>query len=96
MTTDVRVSFGDSLRSASDCLLIGVFDGEEDMNELLQACNRSLNNGLEVIIKAGELSGNTSNFTLLHTFGGVTPDRLLFCGLGDKELISRSLLRDIF
>ena len=46
MTIDVRVSFGDSLRSASDCLLIGVFDGEEDMNELLQACNRSLNNGL--------------------------------------------------
>ena len=96
MTIDVRVSFGDSLRTASDCLLIGVFDGEEGQNELLQDCNESFNGGLDSIIKAGELSGNTSSLTLVHTFGRVTPDRLIFCGLGDKELISPSLLRDIF
>ena len=42
MSTEVRISFGDSLRSASDCLLIGVFDGEEDKSELLQSCNSCL------------------------------------------------------
>ena len=83
------------LGTDSDCLLIGVFEGEENQNGLIkEICEGEIGEGLDLIISEGELTGKRGNFTLIHTLGKLTPTRLLFCGLGSRADIDSLSLRD--
>lgn len=91
----VNLEFSRPLETDSDCLLIGVFEGEENQNGLIkEICEGEIGEGLKSIISEGELTGKRGNSTLIHTLGKLTPSRLLFCGLGSRSGINSLSLRD--
>ena len=64
---DINFRQGNPLEITSDCLIVGIFEGEEFSSDLLNEANQAFDNSLEDLNSQGELVGKTGNSTLIHT-----------------------------
>ena len=73
---DINFRQGNPLEITSDCLIVGIFEGDEFSSDLLNEANEAFDNSLEDLNSQGELVGKTGNSTLIHTLGKSSPIRL--------------------
>ena len=84
---------GNPEKQSSDCLIVGVFEGEKPKNA--QSSNAQLtdaakniddasNNAISAILKSGDMEGKLSTTLLLHALTGLVANRVLLVGLGKQ------------
>ncbi len=92
---DINFQKGDPLKIASDCLIAGLFEGEEFSYGVLMTGNQSFDSSLETLNAQGELVGKIGNSTLIHTLGNIAPIRLLFSGLGNRDSMTEEIITEV-
>ena len=92
---DINFRQGNPLEITSDCLIVGIFEGEEFSSSLLNEANQAFDNSLEDLNSQGELVGKTGNSTLIHTLGKSSPIRLLFVGLGKRDAMTEKAVTEV-
>jgi leucyl aminopeptidase len=91
---NINFQQGDPLKLETDCLLAGLFEGDEFSSGILVEAPHTLVDSLETLYSKGELIGKSGNSTLIHTLGNAVPLRIMFLGLGKRELMTESTIRD--
>ena len=89
----------DPIISDLDCLLIGLFEGEEKESSAVKRVRDLLGNSLKVLLETGEISGKLGNNILIHSLlltstTSTGLKRIIFCGLGSRKSFSVARLRD--
>ena len=64
---NINFQEGNPLEIETDCLIAGLFEGEEFSNGILKTGNESFDSSLETLNSQGELVGKTGTSTLIHT-----------------------------
>ena len=84
---------GNPEKQSSDCLIVGVFEGEKPKNaqssnaQLTEAAKNiddASNNAISAILKSGDMEGKLSTTLLLHALTGLVANRVLLVGLGKQ------------
>jgi len=70
-------------KSRSDCLVIGVFEGNE-LSEPARQVDKASKGFVSGILEHGDLEGRVGNTLLVHNVPGIAADRLLLVGLGKR------------
>jgi len=89
----------DPITSDLDCLLIGLFEGEEEESSAIKRVRDLLGDSLKVLLETGEISGSFGNNVLIHSLlltstTSTGLKRIIFCGLGSRKSFSVARLRD--
>ena len=89
----------DPITSDLDCLLIGLFEGEEKESSAIKRVRDLLGDSLKVLLETGEISGSLGNNVLIHSLlltstTSTGLKRIIFCGLGSRKSFSVAKLRD--
>ena len=95
----IELNSMDPLDSNLDCLIIGLFDGEETKSPGYNRIDSLLGDSLRVLRETGEVSGRYGNNVLVRSLLlSPTPNealkRIIFCGLGSKSKFSTARLRN--
>ena len=91
---DVLIQQGDCLSARTDALVLGLFEGAPTAGALKQAARKLGSDAIARILKEGEARGRASELTLIHTFGKLSPSRLLLLGLGKREKLTADVVRN--
>ena len=83
----------DPITSDLDCLIIGLFEGEEEESSALNRVKDLVGDSLDVLLETGEISGRLGNNVLIHSLilnskNDTGLKRIIFCGLGSREFFS--------
>ena len=79
----------------TDALVSYVFEEADPIQGHLLEIDQSANGLLKRLVKSGELTGKTQEFTLIHVPAGLAAPRLLLVGAGKREQFSGATLRKI-
>ena len=79
----------------TDALVSYVFEEADPIQGHLLEIDQSANGLLKRLVKSGELTGKTLEFTLIHVPAGLAAPRLLLVGAGKREQFSGATLRKI-
>ena len=91
---NINFQQGAPLKLETDCLIAGLFEGDEFSSGILVETPHSLVDSLRTLYSKGELTGKSGNSTLIHTLGNAVPLRIMFLGLGKRESMTESTIRD--
>ena len=78
----------------TDCVLIGLFENDKENNECFKHLDLKFDKTFSELIRDGEITGKSDSLTLVHSLNKITPKRVLVCGLGRKDVITKNKLRD--
>jgi leucyl aminopeptidase len=79
----------------TDALVSYIFEESDPVQSHLLEIDQSASGLLKKLVKAGELTGKTLEFTLIHAPAGLAASRLLLVGAGKREQFSGATLRKI-
>ncbi|MEZ2657303.1 leucyl aminopeptidase [Aneurinibacillus aneurinilyticus] len=79
----------------AQCVLVGVFEGEQDLPASLKDVDEKMDGALTGLFTNGEISGKKKNTQFVHTFGKTMVRRIMMVGLGKQEELSFEDMRDI-
>jgi leucyl aminopeptidase len=79
----------------TDALVSYIFEESEPIQSHLVEIDQSANGLLKKLVKSGELTGKTLEFTLIHAPAGLSAPRLLLVGAGKREQFNGATLRKI-
>jgi leucyl aminopeptidase len=79
----------------TDALVSYFFEESDPLQSHLVEIDQSANGLLKKLVKSGELTGKTLEFTLIHAPAGLAAPRLLLVGAGKREQFNGATLRKI-
>src|SRR5580704_7003763 len=79
----------------TDALVSYIFEENEPIQSHLVEIDQSAHGLLKKLVKSGELTGKTLEFTLIHAPAGLKAARLLLVGAGKLEKFDSAALRKI-
>jgi leucyl aminopeptidase len=79
-----------------DAIVIGLYEEDRQLTGVASELNVALNGSVEEMLKDGEIKRSIKSIAKIHTLGQLDVKRLYFVGLGKKEKISFSNIRDVF
>jgi leucyl aminopeptidase len=79
----------------TDALVSYIFEENEPIQGHLVEIDQSANGLLKKLVKSGELTGKTLEFTLIHAPAGLAAPRLLLVGAGKREQFNGATLRKL-
>ena len=80
-------------KSRSDCLVIGIFEGNE-LTEPARQVDKASKGFVSGILEHGDLEGRVGNTFLVHNVPSIAADRLLLVGLGKRTEFGARAYRD--
>ena len=85
---EFSIKNGNPEKQNSDCLVVGVFEGEKSKNGQLSDAAKSLddasNKAISAVLKCGDMEGKLGTCLLLHALSGIAATRVLLVGLGKQ------------
>ncbi|MCZ6867187.1 MAG: leucyl aminopeptidase [Chloroflexi bacterium] len=90
---NIRVLREDVTKVKTPALIVNLFEGVKSPGGATGAVDKALDGAISQLIGEGEIKGNSREFTLIHTFGKIGPDRVLVAGLGKQEDFSANTVR---
>ncbi len=85
---EFSIKNGNPEKQNSDCLVVGVFEGEKSKNGQLSDAAKSLddasNKAIAAVLKSGDMEGKLGACLLLHALSGIAATRVLLVGLGKQ------------
>jgi leucyl aminopeptidase len=88
-------SNGNGFNSQNECLIVGLWDVPDKFGDSLKELDERFHGQLTELVKVGDLSAKRKEVTKIHTFGHIKPKRIVFVGLGKKD-ISFAALKEAF
>jgi leucyl aminopeptidase len=79
----------------TDALVSYIFEENEPIQSHLVEIDQSAHGLLKKLVKSGELTGKTLEFTLIHAPAGLAAPRLLLVGAGKREQFNGATLRKL-
>jgi len=79
----------------TDALVSYIFEENEPLQSHLVEIDQSANGLLKKLVKSGELTGKSLEFTLIHAPAGLAAPRLLLVGAGKREQFNGATLRKL-
>lgn len=86
---------GPVLKAESDCLLLGLSEGETPSGGVVGEVDRALKGAISDLTKEGELRGELNQVTVLHTLGRIPAKRVMVTGLGESSQFSLDRVRQV-
>lgn len=90
---DVKIRTGSLLTSRAQACVLGVNEGERQLNGPLEEANQSLNKTISKLLASGEITGTLGTSTVVHTLGLLPVQRLILVGLGTRHKLNTERLR---
>ena len=94
---EFSIKNGNPEKQTSDCLIVGVFEGEKPQNAQLSEAAKSLdtasNKAISAILKSGDMEGKLNTTVVLHAIAGLAATRVLLVGLGKQVDFSEKQYR---
>lgn len=89
----MEVRLDDVATIDTDLLVINLFQGVDVPGGATGAVNLLLDGIIGELIQAGEITGKSSEITLIHTFGKIPAKRIAVLGLGNQDEFSSQTIR---
>jgi leucyl aminopeptidase len=86
---------GDISQMDCDAVIVNLFEGVQKLSGVTGSLDTSLGGIIEDLINDGEINGKEGSMTLLHTFGRISPKRVLVLGLGEAEQFDLNVVRKV-
>jgi leucyl aminopeptidase len=81
----IRVENVSLTKIKCDLLIVNLFEGVKTPAGATGVADKALGGQIAKLIKIKEIDGKLGSVTLIHTFGKISPDRVVVVGLGKKE-----------
>lgn len=93
MMTQILVKQGGIQFEETPLLVVGLFEGEEELESATSAVDRALSGAIREVVADGDFTGKKSETLRLYSRGGLPARRVLVVGLGKKDEFSLEILR---
>ena len=91
----VTVAHGDVTQLATPALIVNLFEGVKQPGGATGAVDSALDGAISQLIQEGETRGKRGEMTLLHTFGRISPSRVVVAGLGKQDSFDQDVVRQV-
>jgi leucyl aminopeptidase len=91
----VTVVTGDIAKTASDAIIVNLFEGAKAPGGATAAVDKALGGIISKMIKSGEIKGKQGEMTLIRTMGKIKPAKVLVAGLGKKDDLNPNVIRSV-
>lgn len=91
----ITVLVGDVTQTSTPALIINLFEGVTQPSGATGAVDQALDGAISELIADGETKGKKGEMTLVHTFGRITPARVLVVGLGKSDGFNVNTIREV-
>ena len=91
----VTVVTGDIAKTASDAIIVNLFEGAKTPSGATAAVDKALGGIISKMIKSGEIKGKQGEMTLIRTMGKIKPAKVLVAGLGKKDDLNPNVIRSV-
>ena len=85
---EFSIKSGNPEKQSTDCLIVGVFEGEKPKNAQLSQAAKNVddasNKAISTILKSGDMEGKHGTTLVLHAIAGIAANRVLLVGLGKQ------------
>jgi leucyl aminopeptidase len=92
---EIRVQSGRLAEQRADVLIVGLFEGENQLAGAGAEVDEALGGVISELIRQGDVKGKRDELMLVHTFGKLPAPRVLLSGLGKREEYSLEALRSL-
>ena len=84
---------GDITKVEASAAVVNLFEGVQTPGGATGAVDRAMGGAIRQLIAEGEIKGRKGEITLIHSFGRVTPARVVVLGLGKQKDFSLEVIR---
>jgi leucyl aminopeptidase len=91
---EIRAVAGDIATIKADAIIVNHFTGTRQLSEDTAVVDRALDGAISRLIKQGDIKGKLNELTLLHSLGKLPADRIAITGLGKKQELTISKVRN--
>ena len=91
----VTVAHGDVIQMATPALIVNLFEGVKSPGGATGAVDSAMGGVISQLIQEGEVKGKKGEMTLIHTFGRITPARVVVAGLGKQDSFDPEIVRRV-
>lgn len=81
---EFSIKNGNPENQASDCVIVGVFEGGK-LTDAAKKIDAASNNGITTVLKSGDMESKLSATLVLHNLAGIKATRVLLVGLGKPD-----------
>jgi len=92
----VDAILGDIITIDSDAAVIYLHEDFQELDENIASADTAISGGISALISDGEIQGKRGEITIIHSFGKITPKKLVIVGLGKTSEFSSDLIRNVF
>ena len=92
---DIKIVQGDVTKVKTPALIVNLFEGVKKPEGATGAVDRALDGAVSQLIEDGEITGKKGEITIIHTFGRISPSRVLVAGLGKSDDFTPETVRDV-
>ena len=92
---NIKVIAGDIADIDVDAAVINIFDDVQISDGATGAVDKALGGAISRLISEGEIKGGKGEVTIIHTFGKISPSRVVVVGLGKQKDLSGEVLRQV-
>ncbi len=90
----ITVIAGDITKVEASAAVVNLFEGVQTPGGATGAVDRAMGGAIRQLISEGEIKGKKGEITLIHSFGRVTPARVVVLGLGKQQDFSLEVIRN--
>ncbi len=84
---EFSIKSGNPEKQQSECLIVGVFEGEK-LSDAAESLNSASNEAISAVLKSGDLEGKLASTLLLQQIENISAKRILLVGLGKEAKFS--------
>ena len=90
---EINVVSGEFARRASDALILGYYEGSEQLEGELAAVDEALGGDISRLISQGEIKGKSKEITLIYPLGKLPAAKVIIAGMGKKADLNPEKVR---
>ena len=94
---EFSIKNGNPEKQKSDCIIVGVFEGEKPQNAQLSPAAKSIdenaNKAISAVLKIGDFEGKLNATLVLHGLANIAATRVMLVGLGKQAEFSEKYYR---
>ncbi len=91
---EIKTVAGDITRIPAQAVVLGVFEGTNNLTGTLAAVDKALNGVVSQVIKEGGMKGKTNEINTFFTLGRVPAARVVVVGLGKPNELTTDRIRE--
>jgi len=92
---DIQPTIDAILELETEALVITISQDLNSRKGIIDSLDQAMNNAITDLIENQEITGKQGEITLLHTYGGIPPKRLVVVGIGKQDNFNIQTIRRV-